>query len=427
MQGGPGFRNFLRHSEHTLYVRVAGFFAATFPILYVAGSAVADSAAILVSLMFLFHSTRTKDWRWLKSSWVVLVAVLWGYMLLRAGLAERPDKALARAGAWIRYPLFAAALAFWILHFKPVQRQLFISLAVTVLFLLFDSLIQYNLGTDLFGREVIPTEEGSMRLTGPFSGPKVGIILAWISFPVIAMLVIPPSAGERNRRKQMVGALCAVLFLIVVFLSGERMALLLSLFGCALLMILSPAIRREMLLLLVAAVLAVGVVAQYNPSLMIRQYYSTVKTISEYKDSPYGQIWQSSMAIIEAHPVAGVGAKHFRYLCPRPEYGSMETVDVRCNLHPHHLYLEWLVEGGAIALLGFLAVLAALARDIVRPVRTLIHHPLYVGLLVAIILRIWPLSTATSFHAAWSALPFWLMVGWILAIAYTYRDKAKET
>lgn len=398
-----------------LHTRAAELLTILFPIVYLIGSAAADGAAVLVSLAFLYESFRTRDWGWIKRPWVLLVFVLWGYFTLRGAFAGDPGAAIGRAAAWIRYPLFAVALAFYALKREEARRGLLLSLSGALVFLMLDAALQYFWGRDIFGRLPQMSAEGSLRLTGPFKDPKVGIVLAWLGLPVMAGLL---------RRSKIHAAGFGLALVLAVFLSGERMALLLVLFGFGLLALSVRALRLPALAVVVLAAALTFVVAQTNPALMKRQYASTLHTIEHYRQSPYGKIWGSTAAMIEAHPVLGVGAKHFRYECAKPAYGPMDDLELRCNLHPHQLYLEWWVEGGVVALALFLALLFFVAKDVLAPWKVLRTEALYLGLLGALCIRIWPMSTSTSFFAAWSALPFWLVAGWLLAIAY--REKRLE-
>lgn len=408
-------RRFLKDGDIPLHTRAAEIFTVLFPVLYLVGSAAADVVAALVSLAFLYESYRLRDWAWIKRPWVMLVFALWGYFTLRGAFAEDAGAAIGRAAAWIRYPLFAFALAFYALQRREIRCGLLVSLSGVLMFLMADAALQYLWGRDIFGRLPLMSAEGSLRLTGPFKDPKVGIVLAWLGLPVMAGLL---------RCNKTYAAGFGMILLLTVFLSGERMALLLVLFGFGLLALSVRALRLPAAGAVALGILAAFVVAQANPALMNRQYESTLRTIENYRQSPYGQIWGSTAAMIGTNPVFGVGAKHFRYECAKPEYGTMENLDIRCNLHPHQIYLEWWVEGGAVALAVFVVLLFCVLKDALAPWNTLRTDALYLGLLVALCVRIWPLSTSTSFFAAWSALPFWLVVGWLLALVYDgERDK----
>ncbi len=418
------FVSLLADRAMPVHTRLACLLTGILPILYLAGNAPAEIAAVLVGLLFLFESWRNSDWRWLRQGWVVLALVLWGYMVARGLLAERPELAMRRALPWIRFPLFAVAAACWTLRFPAVRRELLIALILTVAFLIGDTFLQYGFGYDVFGRARFPSDDGGWRLTGPFSAPRVGIVLAWLSPPVLAVLA-GKALSHSSRRHVLVAVIFALSFLLAVFLSGERMALLLALFTFVLLALLLKPLRRYVPLLALGALLLLGLFAQYNPSLMARQYFSTLRTVSHWQESAYGQIWLSSARIFVDYPLFGVGTRHFREYCPNEAYGSAANIETRCNLHPHHLYLEWLVENGLIGCILFMAMMGAMLTPVLRQYRICARYPLYHGLLIALTLRLWPLSTATSFFVGWSALPFWLPAGWLLALALEKQKDAE--
>ncbi len=407
-------RGFLSDPAIAIHTRVAGALSALFPLLFVIGSAPADIGAGIVSVIFIYESYRQKRWAWCARPWVLCMWALWSYFTLRGAFAEDPFSAVFRALAWIRYPLFAAALAFYTLRFSPVRAALLAMLSAALAFIMADALLQYFWGRDVFGRLPLMSAEGSLRLTGPFKDPKVGIVLAWLGIPVLAGLA---------QRRTWQAALCAAALALMVFLSGERMALLLTGFGFVLLALSIRALRMPLIGAAMAGLLAAGIFSQAYPELVERQYASTLTTIGNFRDSPYGLIWQSTIRMIETHPVFGVGGRHFRIMCPDPAYGPAELAATRCNLHPHQLYLEWWAEGGLVALVLFIALLICLVRDALRGFSVNRGNMLYMALLVALCIRIWPLSTSTGFFVAWSALPFWLIAGWLLAISYGTEEK----
>lgn len=413
---------FLTDKTLTLWLRLATALSILTPWLLLMGNAPADIAISLVGVLFLVDSFFAKDWRWVKQGWIIAALILTAYMLARSIFTPEQADAISRSLTFIRYPLFAVALACWVWRVPEVSRLLFVSLASSLVFLFFDCFLQFAVGYDIIGRPVFPTDTTSIRLTGPFSAPKVGIHIAWLVFPVMAVLTAR-SIHLASRRDRFTGVAFVILFLTVVFITGERMALLLSLFGCALLFLAHPPLRLSLAGMMLASLLVIAVLAQYNPSLFSRQYFSTVQTMDKADESPYGQIWGSSLKMLEAYPVFGVGPKQFRHYCPEPRFGDTQKEPHRCNLHPHHLYLEWAVETGFVGLIIFAVMISLMLKPALKNYRELKSNPLFLGLLIAMAIRLWPLSTATSFYANWSAIPFWLIAGWLLALTTTCAVK----
>ena len=79
----------------------------------------------------------------------------------------------------------------------------------------------------------------------------------------------------------------------------------------------------------------------------------------------------------------GIGLRNFRHRCANQHFKPLGPVEDRCYTHPHQIYLEWLVETGAIGFLGFLALIALWGRDLIRGLRTVDarDYPIAVGAL----------------------------------------------
>ncbi|HGM5324785.1 TPA: Wzy polymerase domain-containing protein, partial [Serratia marcescens] len=73
------------------------------------------------------------------------------------------------------------------------------------------------------------------------------------------------------------------------------------------------------------------------------------------------QLWQTSLWMIAQHPWLGWGYGHFEmaYVQAWQTLGNVPQVDHTVIGHPHNELLYWLVEGGAVAGVGLLLILAA--------------------------------------------------------------------
>lgn len=401
----------------------AGWFTVLTPFLLLFGPVALEIAVALIGAMFLVHSYIGRDWRWVREGWVTMLLALWLYTSLRGLFTDEPLEAFQRSALWGRYILFSAALAFWTLRDRIVQKRLLMGFMVVLAFIAADTLLQYVTGTDLFGRPLIRGGD-QVRLTGPYSNPRVGITLAWTLFPALCVLL---GFGWRSR-KGWLGFGLMVLLAAAIFLSGERMAFLLLGLGLGLTFLLVKRARPLLLASGVAGALAFAVLMMHNPALKERQVGESSQAISGFWGTSYGQLWLSSLNIIQHRPLFGVGARQFRSKCEQPAYGptSAEALWLRCKLHPHNLYMEWLAEAGLIGFALFLAAAVHWLHTCYERRRAILTDPLLAGLVVALLLRLWPLSATTSQFAPWSAGPFWLLLGWLLAALALAREEAQE-
>jgi O-antigen ligase len=241
-------------------------------------------------------------------------------------------------------------------------------------------------------------------------------MLAWLAFPALlpALFKKEPSA----KKHYLLGLIaCAAVVLAAIALSGERMALLLTLLGIAMACVL---LRLRLRIIALGAAFIAGllvVLAFASPDMLERQVSSTIQTLTHWQESPYGLLLTSDMTLAKQHPIFGMGAGNFRSGCEALYIGDQESatrITQMCNTHPHNIYLEWLIEEGII---GFALFVIFIGLVIKNCVCVFIRQPVnlaFSGLFIAFILRLWPLMATTGFFSRWGAPPFWLVLGGLL-------------
>jgi len=387
---------------------IIGWLTVFIPIALMLGPAPADIACSLIALVFLFNSIRTRDFSWARQPWAAAALLLWAYGFVRTSFSYTEFAGLWQSFVWLRYIVFAAAVAESVFSGKTWEKRFFYSLVAATAFLAADACLQYAAGRDIIGNPV-----NGNRLTAFFGSPKVGATLSWLFLPA-AMFFL-------REGKKAWAALYGGLCFTAVLLSGDRFALLAVLFGFAFITVFSPAIRKAAIFGWLALALIAAGAMTVSPEIYRRQVESTAWVIGNFPKTSYGLIWKSAIDIAREKPLFGAGIRNFRFVCPDPRYGpEQETKNSprRCAQHAHNIYLEWLAEGGGIGLLGLLAfVFLVFARLTKNMPDSGGDRLVYTGILATLIMRFWPLASTTSFFNNWAAIPLWLVLGWGLALA----------
>lgn len=406
--------------EHYLN-RIASTLILAFPPLLFLSSAGMDVVLSSIAVLFLARSAITREWGWLREMWFIILMLLWGYMMLRGLFAEQPREALRRAAPFVRFFVFAAALAHWVMRDAKTRRRFLISLTASLSFIMADGLLQWCVGKDILGSHILVDAAGHLRLTGPFgqTKPIMGIMLAWLSFPVSLYLLRTPG-------KLVWGIGFSIAVLVMIALSGERMALLLTLLGWLLALLLLKLNKKTILAALLGGGVLLLVLLILVPSVLHRQVGATLATFEHWQESPYGKILASDIQLATQSPLIGLGASHFRIGCPKLYPGADEAfLKGVCNIHPHNIYLEWLIEEGVIGLFLFLMFAAAVLCQCRMHWADLRTNPLLLGWCIAFLLRLWPIGSTTGFFSNWGAPPFWLALGMLLS--YSSLQQKRET
>lgn len=384
------------------------------PVALIAGPAPLDVVATSVVVLFLVSSVVHKDFSWIRTLWFQLALLLMAYMTLRNAFGEDPLAMMSRSLTWIRFPLLTMALSYWILKDRLVGNILWSLFVAATVFLILDTLWQYLNHYDIFGREALELYNGALRLTGPFSAPRVGITIVWFLFPILLPLIF-----SKKPQYKIVGLSIFVAAVIAVFLSGERTAFLLLGLGMFFTGIAHIKCWRAMVILFFIIGGLTAALVLHDKPLSERYWLNTRTEITAFASSTYGRTWLSAIAITKEHPLFGVGSKQFAVECRKSKYGSVQPsmLEQRCPMHTHNVYLEWLVEYGLLGLFLCGAMIGGiLSTYSSRELKSNLGQPIVLGLTLAFIIRLWPISVTPSQFVSWSAIPFWLIIGsWLSA------------
>lgn len=406
------------------------------PIAFLFGQAVAQTCVVAIAVGFLLRGIALREYSWMRDRWVMVLLLLWVWLCVAGLVADPMREALNRGAVFIRYPLFVAAVLFWLGNDVRTQRLVGWSLLIAVAFLAGDMLWQYVSGFDVFGNPADRFAEFT-RLSGPYKSPHAGISLLWIGFPALFLLY-----GMANRWARAASVLLSIGFALAIYYSGERMAFLLMLCGFCLALVLMLLRRRWFAAF--AIVVSLGIVAaaiqqDLKPTPPVTSAVADASSsavtapatapsssyvldaqptricegIKNFWDSIYGKLWLSGWHVGLSKPLTGVGLRNFRYACADVE--DPTPVTERCGAHPHNLYMELFAEAGAVGMGLFILAMAMLLWRAWRARHAVLADTVTAGLLVTLLVRLWPLATTTGQFHPWSADPFWFIVA-LLAV-----------
>lgn len=393
------------------------------PVLLLSSRTLADISVVMVCLLFLYRAYRLQDWHWVQRPWFILALVFAGYVLLvNAPLSIAPQASLLYGLSFLRWPLFAAALGYWLLADHTRQRNfLWVLLAACALITL-DSAMQYLLGHDALGRPMFTAD----RLTGPYNSPIPGITLlrVWFIAMFAPLLLLPEMAS--SRRQAWIWSMLTT-GLLFMFITGERMAFMLFIAGSAVtlsgLWLDNRAHKSEqpfrhvhLWLAVIGLLLLLALIMSLAPATAERSIYSIFEKLSHFADSDYGKVFRAAYAAWQEAPLFGHGFHAYRQVCE--QMGLLDALGMTCT-HAHNLYLQLAAETGVTGVLLFVCMLAAIYWAAIAP---LIRDKLWLmAALSCCVLSVcfWPLIGGISLLNNWVAALAWLGVGWVLAMRNT--------
>ena len=218
----------MTHTQPAIITQLEKVLPWLFPALLLFSRALADITVVLTGVFFLYYSYQSKNWLWLKQTWFVLALLFWAYLLLiNLPLSVAPGESLKYALTFIRWPLFAAAIAFWLFQSQQRQKQFLLALTVVLLFIVADTVWQYFFHVDWFGIERF----NEVRLTGPFRNPVPGTLMLRVWFISLFALQLWQVQSVSPRWRVLSYLSTLMLGIVFMFVTGERMALMLFFSG----------------------------------------------------------------------------------------------------------------------------------------------------------------------------------------------------
>lgn len=393
------------------------------PTVFLFSRAAADIAMFVIGLLFLYKSYSSKNWQWTRTLWVRLAAILTIYIsLVVPFFSTNFLPALLNGLAFYRWPLFAAAMVFWILSSEEKLRVFEKGVLAVLAFIFIDTFIQYFSGADLLGH----TASGT-RLTGPFTKLVPGTFSARVLFIGACFIFLFPKGSIRLRLTMLLSYLA--LAQVFMFITGERGAFLVTgLSSLILVMFLLFKLKTERLQLIglgLVLILAAISFAISQPKMVERTINSSIEYIVNWKNSPSGshvilptiKIWQDNNVLF------GVGVKNYPELCLRNDYDYLdkEFGVARNCAHPHAIYLQWAVEAGVIGLILFVLLVGAWIRAFFQYSN---ENTRIVSIfaLCAFLTTFWPIMGSMSFFNNYVGAVIWLSLSWSLAKTYQLRN-----
>jgi O-antigen ligase len=304
----------------------------------------------------------------------------------------------------------------WVLAAAPARRALWVVFLALAVWTASQCWEQYLTGHNLMGFPRWP--DGS--LTGPFYKPRAGEIFLYLALPGLLPVVL----RWVNGRQWGAGVALLLFTLTTMILIGQRMPNLLFVFALCITGVLVRRFRLPLAIALGAGALALAALPVISPPTFAKLVVHFVRQMSDFRASPYGELYTRASVMIAAQPWLGFGFDGFKDFCGRPEYfhgwpglGIPDADNggvAGCNLHPHNYYLQIGTMAGLPGLLLFVAMVAVWLRRMVtalRPAGDAVQAMLFVALCVVL----WPFASTSALFTPDTSGWVFLLVGWALA------------
>ena len=344
-------------------------------------------------------------------------------------------------------------------------KKLFLSSLICTSFVSFDVILQYLTGSDLFGFKTLYTWN-----SGPFGDERITTTFLK-NFSFFSFFYIFETYKDKNFSK-ILFIFTITLHLLAALLAGNRMPMILFLFGCLMIIFFIKNLRIIMSLSLIIFAsfffLLIKNDKNFNHTYgVLLSDINITKLITNNKNvdtkpkkniegkiienevkkkgvaskksvdrvprsiiflrhSGYNRVYNTSITMWKERPLTGFGLKSFRFKC----WDMMEKDNIErkiskrpqkivCANHAHNYYLEFLSEAGIIGtflLVIFFLILLKDSFSYIKRYNQQINSEvnLLVPVIILFFLEIWPIKSTGSFFTTWNATFFWLNIGLLI-------------
>ena len=439
----------------------------TFPLWFIIGNLAVSINTLLFIVASLFLIQRKQlTLRFHNSYWFLIVFFLYlflsttiqylspGYLnermqVLNPSLENNP---IFKSFLQIRFIILIFIIDTLFINKILNLKKLFLSSLLCTSFVSFDVMLQYITGFDLFGLKSTYTWN-----SGPFGDERIASTYLK-NFSFFSFFYIFETCKNKNFSKPLF-IFIIIFHLLAILLAGNRMPMILFLFGCMLIIFFIRNLRIVMSLSLIIFI-SIFFLLIKNDKNFRHSYYgffsdiNIIKLIKINKDitskqadekkaaeeyegkvpqsiiflrhSGYNRVFHTAITMWKEQPLTGFGFKSFRIKCwdmltkdnaerkiaKRPQY-------IVCSNHAHNYYLELLSEAGIVGTTLMIIFFLILLKDCFNYLKKYNQQKnpeinLLLPVIILFFLEIWPLKSTGSFFTTWNATFFWLNVGLLM-------------
>jgi len=317
-------------------------------------------------------------------------------------------------------------------------KYIFIISALSTLALSIDLILQFNTGTNLFGK----TTDAAFRFSGFFGDELIaGSYLQRFSLFFI-FLTLTLKINKSKKNVYLIILIFSLYILCCIFLTGNRMPTLLYVFSLSIFFLLEKKLRKFLIYFII--ILSLTSVTMYNFNNHIKKTvnsfsgnaYNLTENLSIFfvndikyssadfnmrEDNHHLRTFNAGIQTWKTHKIFGGGLRSFRSNC------GMHTIFRMCNNHPHNYYIEILLDMGIVGLAAFLIIFySSIYNFIIFYTRNasllLSERIVYAPAFLVIFTEIFPLRSSGSFFTTGNATFIFLFLAMISSMRFKKKS-----
>lgn len=384
-----------------------------FPITLVFSKLISEIILFLVIVLVFINFDFFK--KKLKEKWVLIFLLFYFWLIITTTQQLNLENFL-KSIFYVRFLFFSLGIVL-ILNTKKKFYLFLASIFFTILFIQIDILIQFFYGKDIFGY----LTSNEVRHSGPFGKELIAGGFMAKFFGICFFIFFLYLQIKKIQSYETILSLYLISFLFIVFITGERMAFLLSLLIVFLIFINETKIRKKIFYLFIIFSILTSIFILNNEKYFNRYIkQNLIQTGFNYKDvdyklsdSIYFRLWTTGYVFFKQKPIIGNGLKFYYNDCEYSEKYFKEIKLTNCT-HPHNIYLDIIGATGIIGLtlyILFLYYLYKIAKSKILLREEINYALIFKGSFYSFLILMWPIKTSGAFFNNFNSLILYTVIG----------------
>lgn len=408
-------------------LRISNILLCLIPLALLTGPFLPDLFLSIICLLFLSTLSKEKINQYFNNIFFYIFLSFNIFLIFISLFSDDIFFSLKSTFFYFRFFLFGFAVWYLLDQNKNLIKYFFYALLIAYTYSLIDGYSQYIFGTTLSGIEI-----SGLRLTLPFNDKLIlGGYIARL-FPLLVGIYI--YCTDKSYKNYFILALLFILSDVLVFVTGERTALvLMTLSTIAIIFIISEFRLLRIISFFISIVLII-IISFSNNEIKERNIDFTMEQVGISENSEQLRIFspvhdsliKTAINMFLEKPLTGQGPNTFRKLCghERFQYNSFS-----CSTHPHNNLIQLFAETGIIGSIYFLIFLLFILVDIAKYLffyyfrNQKIFSDVQICIYITFLLTVWPLVPTLNFFTNWINVIYYLPFGFFLFFRYSNLKK----
>lgn len=391
----------------------ASYLFASLPALLVTGPFLPDLLLCLTTLFILFFILKEKNFELFDNFiFKIFIFIIFSF-LISSILSDDIIFSFESSLFYFRYILFSIAI-FYISNKSNFLKYLFIVLFLSMLIVTLDAYWEYFTDKNFFfGNKT----DDPARIGGLFGDELIlGSYLAR-SLPILCGLYFYFYFNNKSYLKGFY--IFITITFIIIFLSGERTAFLLS--SLFFFIFLVKYLKfRYLLIAITVPLICISLIFSTSTIVKDRMLGSTINSIkltyydqNKFLPYPYDNYLKTSINMFKNNLIFGIGPKMYRKKCSYNDYGIN---DKSCNTHPHNNYFQLFAETGIAGVSLFLIFYLYISKCLFNLFQKKLNNykardHISFFMIVSIFINFWPFIPSGNFFNNWINVLYFLPFG----------------